>query len=180
VNPDGTGLQIESDSAECCGGGCMAEETVQGAGLSPLRVFRVVAITEACTWAGLLVGMFLKRVTHTTDLGVQVGGMLHGIAFLAFCLVTLVVAIDQGWSKRRTLVGLASSIPPFATILFDRSAEKHGLLDDNWHTSPETSTTTPQRLLCWLLRNHRQAIVLFVIALAVLTALALVVGPPGS
>ena len=169
-----------AESTDCCGGGCMTDDVVTGSRLTPLRVFRVVAVTEACTWAGLLVGMFLKRVTHTTDLGVQIGGMLHGIAFLAFCLVTLVVAIDQGWSKRRTFVGLASSIPPFATILFDRNAEKHGLLDDHWHTSPETNETTAQRVVCWLLRNHRKALVLFVAALAALTTLALLVGPPGS
>jgi integral membrane protein len=158
----------------------MTEETATGSRLTPLRVFRIVAITEACTWAGLLVGMFLKRVTHTTDLGVQIGGMLHGIAFISFCLVTLVVAVDQGWSKRRTLAGLASSIPPFFTIWFDRNAEKHGLLDDHWHTSPETNTTTAQRAVCWLLRHHRQALVLFAVAVVVLTALALIVGPPGS
>jgi integral membrane protein len=158
----------------------LIEETATGSRLTPLRVFRIVAVTEACTWAGLLVGMFLKRVTHTTDLGVQIGGMLHGVAFLAFCLVTLVVAIDQGWSKRRTLVGLASSIPPFATIWFERNAEKHGLLDNHWHTSPETSTTTAQRAVCWLLRHQRQALVLFVVALVALTTVALLVGPPGS
>ncbi len=158
----------------------LIEETATGSRLTPLRVFRIVAVTEACTWAGLLVGMFLKRVTHTTDLGVKIGGMLHGIAFLAFCLVTLVVAIDQGWSRRRTLIGLASSIPPFATIWFERNTEKHGLLDDHWHTSPETSTTTAQRAVCWLLRHHRQALVLFVVALVVLTTVALLVGPPGS
>jgi integral membrane protein len=154
-------------------------ESATGASLSPLSVFRLAAVLEACTWAGLLVGIFLKRVTHTTDLGVQVFGPLHGVAFLAFCLVTLVVAIDQGWSKRRTLVGLASSIPPFATIWFDGSAEKHGLLDAQWHSS-EASPTARQRAVCWLLRHHRQALVLFVIALAVLTTIALLVGPPAA
>ncbi|WP_238473516.1 DUF3817 domain-containing protein [Nocardioides cavernaquae] len=157
----------------------VTEETATGTSLSPLSVFRLAAVMEACTWAGLLVGMFLKRVTHTTDLGVQVFGPIHGVAFLAFCLVTLVVAIDQGWSKGRTLVGLASSIPPFATIWFDRSAEKRGLLDDHWHSS-ETSPTARQRAVCWLLGHHRQALVLFVIALAVLTIVALLVGPPAG
>lgn len=65
--------------------------------MTPLRVFRTVAVSEAFTWAGLLFGMFLKRVTHTTDLGVQVFGMIHGIAFVAFCLATVVVAVDQQW-----------------------------------------------------------------------------------
>lgn len=146
--------------------------------MTPLRVFRAVAVTEAFTWAGLLVGMFLKRVTHTTELGVQVFGMLHGVAFLAFCLVTVVVAVDQRWSRGRALLGLASAIPPFFTIVFERYAERRGLLDDHWHTSPETNETTAQRVVCWLLRNHRTALGGFVVALAALTGLALLVGPP--
>jgi integral membrane protein len=160
----------------CCGGGCC---DAPAGGLSPLRVYRFVAVAEACTWAGLLVGMFLKRVTHTTDLGVQIGGMLHGVVFIAFCLTTLVVAIDQGWTKRRTLAGLASAIPPFATIWFDRNAEKHGLLDDVWHSS-ETSPTAPQRAVSWLLGHPLLALAFFIVALAGLTAVALLVGPPGN
>lgn len=176
---DVTGSADGADAASeggCCGGGCC---DAPASGLSPLRVYRFVAVAEACTWAGLLVGMFLKRVTHTTDLGVQIGGMVHGVAFIAFCLTTLVVAIDQGWTKRRTLVGLASAIPPFATIWFDRNAEKNGLLDDLWHSS-ETSPSALQRAVCWLLRHPLLAIVLFVVALGALTSIALLVGPPGS
>ncbi|MGB0102027.1 MAG: DUF3817 domain-containing protein, partial [Nocardioides sp.] len=46
--------------------------------MSPLHLFRRVAIAEAITWALLLTGMFLKYVTETTELGVQVFGMVHG------------------------------------------------------------------------------------------------------
>jgi hypothetical protein len=34
--------------------------------------------------------------------------------------------------------------------------------------------------VCWLLRHHRQAIAGFVVAVAALTGLALLVGPPAS
>jgi integral membrane protein len=149
----------------------------RGASLTPLQVFRVAAATEAFTWAGLLVGMFLKRVTHTTELGVQVFGMLHGVAFVAFCLVTVLVAVDQRWSTGRALLGLASAVPPFFTIVFERYAERRGLLDDRWHSAPETSETTTQRVVCWL-RNHRAALGGFAVAVAALTGLALLVGPP--
>src|SRR5690606_20883934 len=63
-------------------------------GMSPRRLFRTVAIAEAITWALLLTGMFLKDVTETTELGVRVGGMLHGVVFVAYVVVTVVVAID--------------------------------------------------------------------------------------
>ena len=51
-------------------------------------LFRRVAIAEAITWALLLTGMFLKYVTETTELGVRVFGMVHGVVFIAYCLTT--------------------------------------------------------------------------------------------
>lgn len=146
--------------------------------LTPLRLFRAVAVAEAVTWALLLIGMFLKYVTGTTELGVRVFGMLHGVVFLAYCLVTVLVWVDQRWSVRAGVLGLVAAVPPFATVPFDRYAERRGLLDDHWHTSPETSTTAAERLVCWLLRHAGRGLLIGLVAVAVLTVLALLVGPP--
>lgn len=155
----------------------MGAATTERTHLGPLQVFRIVAVAEAMTWAGLLVGMFLKRVTETTELGVTIFGPIHGVAFLAYVLVTLVVAVDQRWSAGRTLLGLAAAIPPFFTVLFDAYAEKRGLLGEFWQ-SRQDSPHRGQRMVCWLLRNRVRALVVFVVALAVLTAAALIAGPP--
>ena len=85
---------------------------------SPSRVYRIVATAEAVTWAGLLSGMFLKYVTETTELGVSIFGMLHGIVFITYCVTTVAIAVDQRWSFGRLVAGLASSIPPFLTLWF--------------------------------------------------------------
>ena len=77
--------------------------------MNPVRLYRLVARAEAVTWALLLTGMFLKYVTETTELGVQVFGMVHGIVFIAYCLVTVVVATDQRWSLPRAFVMPAMS-----------------------------------------------------------------------
>lgn len=151
--------------------------------MTPLRVFRAVAVAEAITWAGLLVGMWFKHASHAPlhgEVGVQVFGPIHGVAFIAFCLVTVLVAVDQQWSRGRLLLGLASAIPPFCTVAFDRYAERRGLLDDHWHMSPETSQTTAQRVVCWLVRHRRPGIAVFVGAVGALTTVALVAGPPGA
>src|SRR5690606_12939990 len=87
-----------------------------GTRVGPLRLFRAVAVTEAVTWALLLLGMVLKYGTGTTDLGVRVFGLVHGVAFIAYGVTTLVVAVDQRWSLRRTVAGLACAVPPFATV----------------------------------------------------------------
>ncbi|KAA1427562.1 DUF3817 domain-containing protein [Nocardioides antri] len=145
--------------------------------MTPRNVFRTLAVAEAITWLGLLAGMFVKYVVGTTEVGVQVAGPIHGVAFISYCLVTLVVAVDQQWSRGRTVLGLLSSVPPLMTVWFDRHVESRGGLDDHWH-SRHDSETAGRRAVCWLLRHHRQAIVGFVVAVAALTGLALVAGPP--
>ena len=69
--------------------------------MTPALLFRRVAVAEAITWALLLTGMFLKYVTGTTELGVRVFGMLHGVVFVAYGVVTLVVAVDQRWRFKK-------------------------------------------------------------------------------
>ena len=47
----------------------------------------------------------LQVRTETTELGVRVFGMVHGVVFIAYCLTTVLVAVDQRWSRGRTLLG---------------------------------------------------------------------------
>ena len=145
--------------------------------MTPSKLYRTVAVAEAVTWALLLTGMFLKYVTETTELGVQVFGMVHGVVFIAYCLVTVIVAVDQRWSLGRLVLGLVAAVPPFATLLFESYADRRGLLGDSWRSRAD-SPTAPQRAVCWLLRHHRLAAGLLVVAVAALTGAALVVGPP--
>ena len=144
---------------------------------TPRGVFRALAISEAVTWALLLTGMFLKYVTETTELGVQVFGMVHGVVFIAYCLVTILVAIDQRWSLARTVLGLGAAVPPFATLIFEVYADRRGLLGREW-LSRHDSPTARQRAVCWLLRHHRLATGLLALSVAGLTSVALLVGPP--
>lgn len=146
--------------------------------VSPLRLFRVVAVAEALTWALLLSGMFLKYVTETTELGVRVGGMLHGVVFIAYCLTTVVVSVDQRWSAGRTVLGLLAAIPPFFTVLFDRYAEGRGLLGSSWRLRSEDPAGPVAIVVAWLIRKPGQGLVAGVVAVLALTGVALVVGPP--
>ena len=98
-------------------------------------------MAEAVTWALLLIGMVLKYVTDITELGVRVFGMVHGVVFIAYWLTTLLVAVDQRWTARRTLLGLVSAVPPFMTVWFDRYAERRGALAAHWRLA----TAEPRR-----------------------------------
>lgn len=148
--------------------------------MSPTRLYRVVATAEAVTWAGLLTGMVLKYVTETTELGVRVFGMLHGVVFIGYCLTTVVVAVDRRWSLRRTALGLASAVPPFVTIWFDRRVERDGGLGPVWRLVDESPTQLMERPVAWLLRNPARGLVTGLVAVLALTGVALLVGPPAS
>ena len=148
--------------------------------MSPLHLFRRMAVAEAVTWALLLIGMFLKYVTETTELGVRVFGMLHGVVFVAYCVATVVVAVDQRWSARLTLAGLACAVPPFATVPFDRYAESRGRLGPSWRLADGTPTGGVDGLVAWLVRNPLRGLLAGAVAVAALTGLALVVGPPAG
>ncbi|MEQ3549988.1 DUF3817 domain-containing protein [Pseudonocardia nematodicida] len=93
------------------------------------RIFRVVAIAEAVSWTGLLVGMFVKWVLGTSEVGVQVFGPIHGALFVVYCLVTLWTARVFRWDLRTTVIGLLASIPPLTTIWFERHVARTGRLD---------------------------------------------------
>ena len=145
--------------------------------MTPDRLFRRLAMTEAITWALLLTGMFLKYVTETTELGVRVFGMAHGIAFVAYCVTTVVVAVDQRWSFRRALAALVCAVPPFATVPFDRYAERRGWLASSWRLAGGAPTGRLDAPVAWLVRNPLRGVLTGLAAVAALTGLALVVGP---
>ena len=147
---------------------------------NPQRLFRTVAIAEAITWALLLSGMFLKYVTETTELGVRIFGMVHGVVFVAYGLTTVLVAVDQRWSLGRTLLGLAAAVPPFFTVLFDWYAEKRGALADTWRLTSAEPSGRLDRPVAWLLRNPVRGTVAGLVAVAALTGVALLAGPPAS
>ena len=156
----------------------MADSTL----VTPSLLFRRVAIAEAITWALLLVGMFLKYVTETTDLAVRIFGMVHGVVFIAYGLVALLTWVNQRWSLGVGLLAVLSAIPPFVTIVFDRRAEASGLLDGPWRFghAGESPRSLPEKVVAWLTRNPALAAAVGVVAVAALTGVALLVGPPAS
>ena len=146
--------------------------------VSPRRVFGWVAVAEAITWALLLTGMFLKYVTETTEMGVSIAGPVHGFVFLLFVVTVVVVAVDRRWGAGRALLGLAAAVVPFATVPFERWAQRKGLLADAWRLRREPGAGPLERLVGWALRNPVLAVLAAVAAVAVVFTILLMVGPP--
>lgn len=93
-----------------------------------IRVFRVLAIAEGFSWGALLIGMFLKWVTRTTELGVEIAGPVHGAIFIGYGIAALALWALLRWPFRVALVAGLSAVFPFATVWFERWAGRHGYL----------------------------------------------------
>jgi integral membrane protein len=90
--------------------------------------FRTVAVAEACSWVGLLAGMLVKHVLRTSELGVQVFGPIHGAIFVAYVLLALAAGRVLRWTPGTLLLALVASVPPLATVWFERWATRTGRL----------------------------------------------------
>ena len=92
------------------------------------KLFATAALIEALTWTGLLVGMYLKYVSGTTELGVWLFGRLHGLTFLAYVVVTVLVGARLRWPGWALLVALLAAIPPLLTWPVEVWFKRRGLL----------------------------------------------------
>lgn len=90
--------------------------------------FRLVAVAEALSWVGLLVAMAFKYGLGMPT-GVMVMGSIHGLMFTAYVLVTLWVFSPLRWRFWVLVAALVASVPPLATVAFERWADRRGLLE---------------------------------------------------
>ncbi len=77
----------------------------------PTGAFRAVAFFEAGTYLLLLAAVVLYRLLDGPDF-IGIPGAIHGIAFLVYVALALVIREDQGWGFWRTVVVLLASAVP--------------------------------------------------------------------
>lgn len=93
------------------------------------RVFATVAFIEALTWAGLLIGMYLKYQTaDPTPVGVKIFGPIQGVAFMVYVVVAVLAAIRLRWPWWAALLALAAAVPPLVTLPLEWWFKRRGLL----------------------------------------------------
>lgn len=77
------------------------------------RILGYVAIAEAVSFIVLLLAMVVKY-SLDEPIGVEIMGPLHGVLFLAFVGLALIVGSQARWSLSRFAVVLASGVVPLA------------------------------------------------------------------
>jgi integral membrane protein len=149
--------------------------------LSPKRLYGFLAAAEMVTWALLIISMVIKYGVGP-EIYVRIFGMVHGVVFIAYGLVTLFVWANERWSVARGVLGLFSAVIPFATLPFERAMLRRGLLSDAWRLAPggEAPQGPIEKLQAMALRSPWLATAVGLVAVAVITAALLVIGPPGG
>ena len=94
------------------------------------RLFAAAAFLEGLTWAGLLVGMWLKYGLEVTDTGVWLFGRLHGAAFLFYVVLTVIAGARLRWPSWALLLALLAAVPPLVTVPLEMWSRRKGLLSD--------------------------------------------------
>lgn len=94
------------------------------------KLFAFACMIEGLTWTGLLIGMFLKRVTETTDLGVVFFGPVHGVAFICYVVIAALAALRLRWPWWATLLAVAAAVPPLVTIPLEIWFKRRGMLTE--------------------------------------------------
>lgn len=152
--------------------------TQHSATVTPRRLFRTFAMAEMFTWAGLITALILRGFDITNI--VPIAGGIHGFVFLCYSTTTVFVWVNQKWRFALGISGLLLAIVPFATVPFELSVDRRGLLNGGWRLGPggETPRGFVEHVQAWVLRHLVLSVVLLILFVTMLFVTLLWLGPP--
>lgn len=145
----------------------------KSAAISPRKLFRIFALAEMFTWAGLITALVLRAVDAANI--VRVAGGFHGFVFLCYSTTTVFVWVNQKWRFSVGITGLLLAIVPFATVPFELSVDRRGLLNGTWRLVPggDAPSGFIEHVQTWVLRRPILSIVLLTLFITLVW-----LGPP--
>ncbi|WP_404291364.1 DUF3817 domain-containing protein [Glutamicibacter arilaitensis] len=151
--------------------------------MSPSALYRTVARAEAVTWTMLIIAMILKYGVKVGDWPVSIAGFIHGFVFLSYVVMSILVGMNQRWSKRLIIGAAATSIIPYLTIPFDKWLENNGKLVGAWRTTasdhPDDRKWTDAAMR-WMVSRPVLTGAILLLAVVAIFSTMLVLGPPGG
>lgn len=89
-----------------------------------IRNFRYIALIEATSFLLLLVASYFKNFQDEA-LGVEILGPIHGLLFVAYVVMALMLREPMRWNAKTTLLILAGAVVPFGGYFVDRWLERN-------------------------------------------------------
>ena len=88
--------------------------------LTLFKSFKVVAFLEGLSYILLLfIAVPIKYMAGDPQF-VKLLGMPHGVLFLAYIVLAIMLASEMKWTKKTLVIVLLASIIPFGTFYVDR------------------------------------------------------------
>ena len=149
--------------------------------LSPKKLFQLFATAEVFTWAFLLASLAIRSTIGIAPEVIFAVGATHGFVFLGYGVTAALVGVNQRWKLGRVLIGIALAIVPFATLPYDKSLSKKGLLEGQWRT---TKSDTPSDnswfdgLFRWFIARPLLLISVLLAGVVAMFSFLLFLGPP--
>lgn len=89
-----------------------------------IKIYRVNAFLEGVSFLVLLgIAMPLKYMYNKPEM-VKIVGMAHGLLFVAYILLVVIVRDQLKWNMKNTLLAFGASVLPFGTFYADRKLFK--------------------------------------------------------
>ena len=147
--------------------------------MTPRKLFTTLAFAEAVTWT-LLIAALVAKYGFGNESFTPIAGGLHGFVFLSYAAVTVFVWANQKWPARTGVLGVLLAVVPWATIPFEKSVDRRGMLEGGWRMAPggEEPATFPDRVAALVLRRPVAAALVALVGVAVVFSVLLYLGPP--
>jgi len=89
-----------------------------------INILRITALLEGLSFLILLgVAMPLKYMYDKPEM-VKIVGMAHGVLFIAYIMLVVIVREKMNWNFKQTAIALIASILPFGTFYADKKLFK--------------------------------------------------------
>ena len=88
--------------------------------ISSLGRLRVVAFLEGMSFLVLLLIAMPLKYAFGQPLAVKHVGMAHGVLFVTYAFLLLIVGLERGWGFRKMALGFVASLVPLGTFWADK------------------------------------------------------------
>lgn len=92
--------------------------------MSLLKIFRIIAFLEGLSYVLLLfIAVPLKYLNNDPSY-VKMLGMPHGLLFMGYIALAIVLRTDNQWIKNNFFMVLMASVIPFGTFVVEKKLNK--------------------------------------------------------
>lgn len=84
------------------------------------KIFRIISVLEGVSYLLLLFIATPIKYFAGNDQFVKMLGMPHGLLFIAYVVLAIMMKYELNWKPKTFIIVLAASVIPFGTFYIDR------------------------------------------------------------